>query len=84
MKRFMGMMPSSEITIEKRYKDKSKLPVLIQAGPHGWTIIYADGGTNFKDVDAEDKINFKSAYDEAVSHLGTLTPVVIKGEGEKK
>lgn len=32
MRRFFGMMPSSEIEIEKCYKDKDGYKIIIQAG----------------------------------------------------
>ena len=51
MDRFMGMMPSSEIEIEKRFDTGNGFTVTIQAGPNGWTIIYADQSTKFKASD---------------------------------
>ena len=48
MKRFFGMMPSSEVTLERTYKDNEGLRIRLQAGPHGWTVIYADRGTEYK------------------------------------
>lgn len=75
MKRFFGMMPSSEIEIEKKYKDSSNLAITIQAGKHGWTIIYADGGTNYKDVDGTAQGNFDAAYRIAVEQIGQLTEI---------
>lgn len=75
MKRFMGMMPSNEITIEKAYKDKYGLSVTITAGPHGWTVIWADGGTNYKDNNDTDINNFNEAYKLAEEKLGKLTLV---------
>ena len=75
MKRFFGMMPSSEVTLEKTYKDKEGLRIRLQAGPHGWTVIYADGGTEYKDVDATPEENLESAYQQALSHFSELTEV---------
>ena len=73
MNRFMGLMPSDEVTIQKTFKDRNGRDVRIQAGPHGWTVIYADGGTNYKDTDASDDENFNTAYNVAVETLGELT-----------
>lgn len=39
------MMPRSEIEIEKKYDAGNGMYITIQAGPNGWTIIYADGGS---------------------------------------
>lgn len=75
MKRFMGMMPSSEIKKSKQYKDGHKLKITIDAGTHGWTITYADGGTKYKDTDTTTDENFKTAYDIAVRDLGPLTEI---------
>lgn len=80
MKRFFGMMPSDEISIRKSYKDKHDLTIMIQAGEHGWTVIYADSSTNYKDVDDTPENNFKKAYDVAVEALGELTEVQNEGK----
>lgn len=73
MQRFFGMMPSSEIAIEKVYKDKYDLTISIQAGEHGWTVLWADGGSNYKDVDDTSENNFRAAYEFAVEKIGELT-----------
>lgn len=73
MKRFFGMMPSYEIEKEKMFRDKNYLSVTIQAGPNGWTVIYADGGTNYKDEVATTEENFDKAYKVATEVLGELT-----------
>lgn len=69
------MMPSSEVTLEKTYKDKYGLTLRLEAGPHGWTVIYADGGTEYKDVDATPEENLEAAYQQALSHFSELTEV---------
>ena len=65
MKRFFGMMPRSEIEIEKVFKDSpdSNFKETIQAGPNGWTIIWADGGSTFKDESIGTEKNFKNALE---------------------
>ena len=78
MKRFFGMMPSTEIEIEKCYKDKDGYKITIQAGKNGWTIIYADYSTDFKDVISSANKNFEEAYNLAVNRLGTLTEINAK------
>lgn len=75
MKRFFGMMPSSEVTLERTYKDNEGLRIRLQAGPHGWTVIYADGGTEYKDVDATPEENLEAGYQQALSHFSELTEV---------
>ena len=61
MKRFFGMMPSSEVEISKTFKDDCGFKDIIQAGKKGWTIIYADYSTEYKDVEDSAENNFKSA-----------------------
>ena len=75
MRRFFGMMPSSEIESERYYKDKNGYRITIQAGVNGWTIIYADSSTEFKDITASTDENFNTAYDLAISRLGILTEI---------
>lgn len=75
MKRFFGMMPSDEIEIEVQYKDENDRVISIQAGIHGWSIIYADGSSNFKDIDATSEENFNFAYNIATKALGNLTKI---------
>ena len=75
MKRFFGRMPSDEVTLKKTYKDKYGLTLRLEAGPHGWTVIYADGGTEYKDVDATPEENLEAAYQQAHSHFSELTEV---------
>ena len=78
MKRFFGMMPSTEIEIEKCYKDKDGYKITIQAGKNGWTIIYADYSTDFKDIISSANKNFEEAYNLAVNRLGTLTEITAQ------
>lgn len=67
MKRFAGMMPSEEIKKEKHYKCKDGGTIIAQAGPNGWTVIWADHGTNYKDTVATTEENFQSAL-KAIEH----------------
>ena len=73
MQRFMGMMPSKEIERTVHFKDSHGLKISIDAGPHGWTINYADGGNKYKDVDSTTDANFNEALAEATKDLGELT-----------
>ena len=78
MKRFMGMMPSSEIEKEERFKDKYGLSIIIQAGKNGWTILYADGGSKYRDNTCSTEENFNEAYNTAKEDLGELTSAKYK------
>ena len=75
MNRFMGLMPTSEIEKEVRFKDSSNLSIAIQAGPNGWTIIFADGSTNYTDQEKTTEENFKEAFELASECLGPLTKI---------
>ena len=86
MRRFMGLMPRTEIEIEKVYKDNLGMTLTIQAGPRGWTILWADKGSNFKDYDKEgDPVrtaeqNLEEALEVVKHHLGEVTEVTRSGD----
>lgn len=73
MDRCFGIMPRSEVEREELFSDTLGLTITIQAGPHGWTVIFADGGTHYVDQDATTEENFNAAYNNAVKCLGDLT-----------
>lgn len=77
MKRFFGVMPAEEIEIKRGFRDSSGLCIWIEAGPNGWTIIWADHSTDFKDVVNTPENNFKEAYDYIVGCLGELEELNI-------
>lgn len=72
MQRFMGLMPNSEIEIQKTFIDPFGLKITIEAGPNGWTIIYADHSTKYADVINPSEVNFQKAYDIVSAELGEL------------
>lgn len=72
MNRFFGMMPSNKIELEKHYKDNLGFKIVIQAGPEGYSIIYADHSTEYADINDTTENNFKTAYDIVTKHLGGL------------
>lgn len=78
MKRFFGMKPSCEIEIEKRYADENNYKITLQAGTHGWTVLYADGSSSYKDEDDTSENNFQKAYNCAVNDIGCLTELAEK------
>lgn len=63
MKRFFGKIPYYCIEKEVRFDTGDGLYLTIEAGPEGWTIIYADGGTEFKDIVDTTENNFNEAYE---------------------
>lgn len=73
MERMFGMMPRNEITIEKNYKDTWGARITIQAGPNGWTVIWADGSTWYEDETRDAEENFKIAYQKVKDEMGELT-----------
>ena len=74
MNRFFGMMPRTEIEREERFVDPVGLKITIQAGPNGYSILYADGGSQYGDIEASTDENFKTAYNIAKGNLGELLP----------
>lgn len=62
MNRFMGMMPSSEVKKEKKFRvGHGQLMVTIQSGDNGWTILYADSSSEYQDVLGTTEENFDKA-----------------------
>lgn len=75
MNRFMGMMPSSEVKKEKRFKvGVGQLKVTIQAGEKGWTILFADGSSEYEDIGDTTENNFNSALEQLNKHFGDINP----------
>lgn len=68
-------MPASEIELSKLYKDQHGFRITIDAGKNGWTVIWADQSTNYKDVVATTEENFKEAYDCVVNQGFKLTEI---------
>lgn len=75
MKRFFGMMPSDSIEIEESFSDACGFKILIQAGPEGYSIIYADHSCEYQDINDTSENNFDKAYRVATEHLGHLIKV---------
>jgi len=67
------MMANKEIKREEVFKDRINLNVVIQAGPNGWTILYADKSILYKDVEATTDENFEEAKRIAENAVGKLT-----------
>ena len=75
MNRIFGLMPVAEIEKEQRFKDTYGLSIIIQAGPNGWTIIYADSSSKWNDEENTTEENFNKAFKIAECELGDLTLV---------
>ena len=75
MDRFFGMMPIDKIEKEVTYKDDLGMKITIQAGPHGYTIIFMDNTTEYEDIDDTTENNFNKAYNIALGYMGTLIEV---------
>lgn len=75
MKRFFGMMPSDEIEMTKHFKDERNRDITIDAGPHGWTIIYSDGSTNYKDIEDTTENNYVDAFKSLISKFPEIKEV---------
>ena len=73
MRRMFGMMPTSEVEIQKTYKDPSDLKITIQAGPHGYAILYADSSAEGKDIDDTSEGNLNRALEILRGHFGEIT-----------
>lgn len=76
MKRFFGIMPSYEVKREEQFKvGIGQLIVTIQSGENGWTILYADSSSEYKDeVDTTDN-NFNKAVDILRTHFNDINKI---------
>jgi len=84
MKRFMGMMPMDEIAREQSFKDQSGFRITVQAGPNGWTVLWADHSSDYKDVTATTEANWKMALAYLASKgFEKLDPLFETGRGER-
>ena len=63
------MMPSNEIEIERILVDDYGLKITIQAGPNGWTILWADGASTYKDEVHSAEENYNIALEEVKKHV---------------
>ena len=73
MKRFMGMMPSSEVKKEQQFRvGVGQLTVTVQAGENGWTILYADSSSEYKDVVDTTENNFNKAVEVLKTHFSDI------------
>jgi len=76
MNRFFGMMPSSEVKIEKQFRvGVGQLKVTIQAGENGWTILYADSSSEYNDVVDTTENNFNKALSVLKTHFGDINQI---------
>lgn len=79
MNRIMGMMPQSEVEKTATYEDSHGSKITIEAGPNGWTVIYADHSTEYNDVVATTEENFGMALKTATESIG---PLITEEEGQ--
>lgn len=75
MNRFMGMMPRSEIELTKKFQDNLG-KIIVEAGPNGWTITYADYSTEYRDCVDTSESNMEAALVVLKSHDLGITEIV--------
>lgn len=72
VKRFFGVMSVEDIETITLLRDVNGFYISIEAGPKGYSIIWADHSVDYEDVNDTTENNFKKAYniiDEAVGPL---------------
>lgn len=72
MDRFMGLMPCDEVEKYRTFKDSNGFLISIEAGPKGWSIIWADQSVDYADVNDTTENNFNKAYKVAEQAVGSL------------
>jgi len=83
MNRFFGMMPSSEVKKSKSFKvGVGQLTVTIQAGENGWTILFADSSSEYKDVIDTTENNFNKALYVLKTHFCDVNEIDEKEKFE--
>lgn len=73
MVRFFGLMPSSCVKKQTVFVDEYGEKIIIQAGDEGWSIIYQNGASQYKDFEASTIENFNYAYEIVKSKFNNLT-----------
>lgn len=76
MGRFFGMMNMCDVSIEKTFKDKNNKDVIIQAGKTGWSVLWHNGSSVWKDENNTAEDNFNIALKTAEESVGTLTEYI--------
>ena len=76
------MMPTEEIRKERHYKCKDGGTIIVQAGPNGWSVIWSDHGSNFKDNEATTEENFQIALTVVEHYYPGLTGDDFDGRAE--
>jgi hypothetical protein len=73
MNRFFGMIPSSEVKKEKRFRvDDSELVTIVQSGENGWTVIYPDYSSEYSDEVDTTENNFNKAMNVLASRFNDI------------
>ena len=79
MKSFFGMIPVNEISIERQFQTGYNATALIQAGEKGWTVVFADQSTYYKNTQTTSEDNFNTAKDYLLKYFPNateITPIV--------
>ena len=82
MNRFFGMMPTNEIKKMESFTVDNNGEVIIQAGENGWTILYSDHSSKYKDVVDTTDANFDKAMEVLKLEFADIQPVTIKHREE--
>lgn len=69
MERFFGRMPASHVRKTAQFDDGYGIKFSIQASLEGWTIIFGDGATEYKDQLKSAEDNFMEAVERAKSYF---------------
>lgn len=81
IKRFFGVMSVDDIERMALIRDVNGLYISIEAGPKGYSIIWADHSVDYEDIDDTTEKNFIKAYniiDKAVGPLEIVNERMFK------
>ncbi len=68
-------MPASEVELQKVFDTGHGLKATVEAGKNGWTVIYADYSTEFKNENDTPENNLEKGIAVLRSHFSELTEV---------
>lgn len=69
------MMPANEVELRRTYKDQYGLKITIEAGCTGWSVLWADGGADYKTHRDTTENNFQAALEYVKSNKFELTDI---------
>ena len=78
IERLFGLLPIDEVKRQEHFIDSHGFIYTIQSAESGWTIIYSDGCTKYKDEINSIDGNFNTAKETLIEEVGNIEPVDLE------